>query len=60
MAGESDWPEYRKLVRRVWNHAGPEQTRSAHDPFKPMSVRPTKLKHEITKGLASFKLTDEL
>jgi cytochrome c551/c552 len=60
MAGDSDWPEYRKLVRRVWNHAGPEQARSAHDPFKPMSVRPTKLKHEITKGLASFKLTDEL
>ena len=22
-----------------------------------MSIRPTKLKHEITKGLASFKLT---
>ena len=44
----------------MWNHAGPEKSRSAHDPFKPMSVRPTKLKHEITKGLASFKLTDEL
>ncbi|QDT54367.1 Trehalose utilization [Caulifigura coniformis] len=59
-AGGSDWPEYRKIVRRVWNHDGPESKRSAHDPFKPMSVRPSKLKHEITKGLASFKLTDEL
>ncbi len=60
MAGDSDWPEYRKIVRRIWNHSGPEKTRSAHDPFKAMSVRPTKVKHDITKGLASFKLTDEL
>ncbi len=60
MAGGSDWPEYRKIVRRVWNHEGPESKRSAHDPFKLISARPTKVKHEITKGLASFKLTDEL
>ena len=28
-AEESDWPEYRKIVRRVWNHKG----KSGHDRF---------------------------
>lgn len=58
MAGASDWPEYRKIVRRVWNHAG--KPPSGHDPFGKFVVEPTKTKHVITSGLKSFEVTDEL
>lgn len=58
MAGASDWPEYRKIVRRVWNHAG--KPPSAHDPFGNFLVEPTNVAHPITAGLKSFEITDEL
>jgi type 1 glutamine amidotransferase len=51
----SDWPEYRRIVRRVWDHRV-----SAHDPFGPMRVRITEARHPITAGLVSFDTTDEL
>lgn len=57
-AGASDWPEYRKIVRRVWNHQG--KPPSGHDPFGPFVVEPTNVKHAITDGLKSFEVTDEL
>lgn len=55
-AGESDWPEYRKMVRRVWNHHG----KSGHDSFGAFKVEPTDTRHAITAGLKSFEVTDEL
>ena len=55
-ASESDWPEYRKIVRRVWDHDG----LSAHDPFGDFRVDITKEKHFITGGAVPFATQDEL
>ncbi len=60
MAGESDWPEYRKIVRRVWNHNGKNEAQSGHDAFGPFEVSVTVLPHEITAGLKGFPIVDEL
>jgi type 1 glutamine amidotransferase len=55
-SGTSDWPEYRRIVRRVWDHhAG-----SAHDKFGKFLVDITDEKHPITEGMKSFHITDEL
>jgi type 1 glutamine amidotransferase len=58
MAGSSDWPEYRRIIRRVWDHGS--KPPSGHDAFGRFVVRPTKAEHPITKGLAPFEVTDEL
>jgi type 1 glutamine amidotransferase len=55
-AGQSDWPEYRNIVRRVWDHSD----NSGHDPYGTFRVNPTGLKHEIIEGLTSFDTSDEL
>lgn len=55
-AGASDWPEYRKIVRRVWDHAG----QSGHDAFGRFTVRVTAARHPITSGLTDFAVIDEL
>ncbi len=60
MAGESDWPEYRKIVRRVWNHNGQGDAKSGHDAFGSFEVAVTSLPHEVTSGLKSFGIVDEL
>ncbi|MEX0676894.1 MAG: ThuA domain-containing protein [Pirellulales bacterium] len=52
----SDWPEYRHICRRVWDHA---PGRSAHDPYGRFTVRVMK-DHPITSGLNSFETIDEL
>ncbi len=57
-AGQSDWPEYRKIVRRVWNHHA--KPPSGHDAFGLFVVEPTKVNHAITEGLKPFEVTDEL
>ena len=57
-AGASDWPEYRRLVRRVWDHQG--KPPSAHDPFGRFEVKPTTISHPITDGLRPFEVEDEL
>src|SRR5262249_34254969 len=50
--------EYRKIVRRVWNHqANPP---SGHDAFARYVAEPTKVKHPITEGLKPFEIEDEL
>lgn len=60
-AAESDWPEYRKIVRRVWNHTpSKDKPPSSHDAFGRFMVLPTKTKHPITAGLTRFEITDEL
>lgn len=55
-AGKSDWPEYRNIVRRVWDHHG----KSGHDAFGKFMVEPTDKEHPITSGLKPFEVTDEL
>lgn len=50
-----DWPEYRKLARRVWIEG-----KSGHDAYGAFRVEPTEVKHPITEGLAAYDTTDEL
>ena len=52
----SDWPEYRNICRRVWDHAA---GRSSHDPYGRFKVEISK-DHPITAGLNSFETIDEL
>jgi type 1 glutamine amidotransferase len=60
-AGASDWPEYRRIIRRVWNHSPPKgKPASGHDAFGTFVVRPTKADHPITAGIKPFEVTDEL
>ena len=51
LAGASDWPEYRRIVRRVWMHG---DGGSGHDAFAPFRVEITSLRHPITQGLQAF------
>jgi type 1 glutamine amidotransferase len=55
-AGQSDWPEYRNIVRRVWDHSDG----SEHDPYGTFRINTTNVKHEIVEDLTSFETTDEL
>ncbi len=55
-AGNSDWPEYRKIVRRVWDHT----SNSAHDNFGKFTVKVTGEPSPITAGIQDFETTDEL
>jgi len=55
-AADSDWPGYRKLVRRVWDHDGS----SGHDPYGAFEVLVSPVLHPITAGLKSFTTEDEL
>lgn len=59
-AGESDWPEYRKIVRRVWNHHGTGDQKSGHDAFGEFTVQITDDTHPLTRKLQNFPVTDEL
>jgi type 1 glutamine amidotransferase/cytochrome c2 len=59
-AGESDWPEYRRMVRRVWDHQGKGESQSGHDAFGLFEVKPTSVPHPVTAGLGPFTVTDEL
>jgi putative heme-binding domain-containing protein len=52
----SDWPEYRNICRRVWDHAA---GRSSHDPFGRFRVLIAH-DHPITLSLNSFETVDEL
>ena len=60
MAGDSDWPEYRSIVRRVWNHEGDDNTRSGHDAFGEFHVDLMASEHPVTRNLRPFAVTDEL
>jgi type 1 glutamine amidotransferase len=55
-AKEGDWPEYRKIVRRVWDHG---KGLSGHDAYGPFRVEIAG-KHPITDGLSAFDTVDEL
>lgn len=56
-AAESDWPEYRRICRRVWDHT---PGKSGHDAFGPFTVEIEDPGHTVTAGLAPFRTTDEL
>jgi type 1 glutamine amidotransferase len=56
MSEAAAWPEYQKIVRRMWNHKG----QNGHDAFGRFMVRPTELSDPITAGLNPFEVTDEL
>ena len=55
-AEASDWPEFRKICRRMWDHQGT----SAHDAFDTFSVHKTTVPHFITESIDSFETIDEL
>ena len=55
-AGESDWPEFRRLCARVWNHKG----RSGHDAYGKFTVNIADKNHDITRGMVAFETVDEL
>ncbi len=59
-AEKSDWPEYRKIVRRVWNHHGTGDAKSGHDAFGNFEVQITDDAHPLTHNLKNFPVTDEL
>jgi type 1 glutamine amidotransferase len=54
-AGGSDWPEYRQIVARVWDH----NSNSAHDPYQKIEVHVTS-DHPLNNGLSDFIIKDEL
>jgi putative heme-binding domain-containing protein len=56
MAAASDWPEYRQIARRVWNHQG----QSGHDALGPFHVNVAQIEHPLIKGLRDFDVVDEL
>ena len=55
-AETSDWPTFRDIVRRVWDHSSD----SAHDAYGAIQIDITNVAHEITAGLPSFDTIDEL
>jgi len=55
-ASASDWPEYRRICRRVWDH----DADSGHDEYGKFRVSPTNFQHPITRGMQSFETEDEL
>jgi len=55
-AEASDWPEYRRIVPRAWDHHGG----SAHDDYGTFTVRILDEAHPITQGIPAFETQDEL
>lgn len=55
-AEASDWPEYRKFCRRVWDHTA----ESSHDKYGKYEVNVVDKGHELTHGIENFEVTDEL
>lgn len=56
-APKSDWPEFRNICLRVWDH----HSNSSHDDYGPINVIVHQRRHPVTKGLKKiFITTDEL
>lgn len=58
-AGASDWPWYRTLVRRVWEHRAIAPGTSSHDRYRSFEVR-AKGDHPLVAGLPTCTIEDEL
>lgn len=56
-AADSDWPEYRKICRRVWDHT---KGVSGHDKYGPLRVTITLPDHPATRNVEPYDTTDEL
>ena len=56
-APPSDWPEYRKIVARVWDHG---EGLSGHDKYGPFRVKITNPDHAVSRGMPDFTTVDEL
>ncbi len=55
---DTDWPEFRRIVRRVWMHG---EGRSGHDPYGEFRVEVVpETEHPITRDLKAFDTLDEL
>ncbi len=54
---ESDWPEYRNICRRVWDH---QPGQSGHDAYGTFRVDIRHDSHPIMRGIESFETIDEL
>ena len=55
-APDTDWPGFRKICRRVWDH----HSNSAHDDYGSFTVNIRSRSHPVTKGMKDFVTTDEL
>ncbi len=55
-AEKSDWPEFRNICLRVWDH----KKESGHDKYGSFTVTPTNETHPITQDIAAFETEDEL
>lgn len=58
-ATESDWPWYRTLVRRVWDHRPIAPGPSGHDRYGTFEVK-ARTSHPLVAGLRTFQVEDEL
>jgi len=58
-ASASDWPWYRTLVRRVWEHRPTAPGPSSHDRYRTFDVRVVS-GHPLVAGLPAFAVEDEL
>lgn len=56
-AGDSDWPEYRRICRRVWDHTA---GKSGHDRYGKFIVEIETQDHPVTRGMEAFETIDEL
>lgn len=56
-AAESDWPEYRNICRRVWDHS---HRGTGHDSYGKFMVEIVDDSHPVTKGMEPFQTIDEL
>lgn len=55
-APNTDWPEFRNICRRVWDH----HSNSGHDAYGSFMVNIRSHSDPVTKGLKDFLTTDEL
>ncbi len=58
-AAASDWPWFRTLVRRVWEHRNVGPGPSSHDRFRSFDVK-ARGDHPLVTGLKTFTVEDEL
>lgn len=56
---DSDWPWYRTLVRRVWEHRPLAPGPSSHDRFRAFEVKP-RSQHPLVASLPACTVEDEL
>ncbi|MEK7411797.1 MAG: ThuA domain-containing protein, partial [Planctomycetota bacterium] len=58
-AAASDWPWYRTLVRRIWEHRPIAPGPSSHDRFRSFEVKPCS-DHPLIANMTAFTVEDEL